>query len=74
MVGIETPHPRGLPPPAESIIGVLMCGLSASFRFAIVTRLVEREALGRTREAPAELIWTPKGSDLSGGGRGERQK
>ncbi len=28
----------------ESIIGVLMCGLSASFLFAIVTRLVEREA------------------------------
>src|SRR6266446_10349591 len=30
--------------PVESIIGVLMCGLSASFLFAIVTRLVEREA------------------------------
>src|SRR5882757_3934316 len=30
--------------PLESIIGVLMCGLSASFLFAIVTRLVEREA------------------------------
>src|SRR5216684_83090 len=29
--------------PVESIIGVLMCGLSASFLFAIVTRLVERE-------------------------------
>ena len=35
--------------PVESIIGVLMCALSASFLFAIVTRLVEREgqALGR---------------------------
>jgi voltage-gated potassium channel len=30
--------------PMESIIGVLMCGLSASFLFAIVSRLVEREA------------------------------
>jgi len=30
--------------PIESIIGVLMCGLSASFLFAIVSRLVEREA------------------------------
>jgi len=29
--------------PVESVIGVLMCGLSASFLFAIVTRLVERE-------------------------------
>jgi hypothetical protein len=27
----------------ESIIGVLMCGLSASFLFAIVSRLVDRE-------------------------------
>src|SRR5258708_7107424 len=30
--------------PVESVAGVLMCGLSASFLFAIVTRLVEREA------------------------------
>jgi voltage-gated potassium channel len=30
--------------PLESVIGVLMCGLSAAFLFAIVTRLVEREA------------------------------
>jgi len=28
--------------PAESITGVLMCGLSASFLFAIVTRLLQR--------------------------------
>jgi hypothetical protein len=27
--------------PVEAITGVLMCGLSASFLFAIVTRLVE---------------------------------
>ena len=30
--------------PVESVVGVLMCGLSASLLFAIVTRLVEREA------------------------------
>jgi voltage-gated potassium channel len=32
--------------PVGSIIGVLMCGLSASFLFAIVSRLVDREARG----------------------------
>jgi hypothetical protein len=30
--------------PVESIIGVLMCGLSASFLFGVVSRLVDREA------------------------------
>ncbi len=30
--------------PIEAITGVLMCGLSASFLFAIVTRLVARES------------------------------
>jgi hypothetical protein len=30
--------------PVESIIGVLMCGLSASFLFATVIRLVTRDA------------------------------
>ena len=30
--------------PVESVMGMLMCGLSASFLFAIVTRLVEHEA------------------------------
>jgi voltage-gated potassium channel len=30
--------------PTESIMGVLMCGLSVSLLFAIVTRLVERDA------------------------------
>ena len=29
--------------PVESVVGVLMCGLSASLLFAVVTRLVERE-------------------------------
>jgi hypothetical protein len=30
--------------PVESIIGVLMCGLSASFLIAVMSRLVDREA------------------------------
>jgi hypothetical protein len=48
--------------PLERIIGVLTCGLSASFLFAIVTRLVEREArLSRALVAPLmELISTLK--------------
>jgi hypothetical protein len=29
--------------PVESVTGVLMCGLSASFLFAVVTRLVQHE-------------------------------
>jgi voltage-gated potassium channel len=36
--------------PVESVSGVLMCGLSASFLFAVVTRLVDRE----TRFSPAQ--------------------
>jgi hypothetical protein len=39
--------------PVESIVGVLMCGLSASFLFAIVTRLVDRETK-LSREAAGE--------------------
>jgi voltage-gated potassium channel len=38
--------------PVESLTGVLMCGFSASFLFAIVTRLVERdEQAARTESA-----------------------
>jgi voltage-gated potassium channel len=37
--------------PVESISGVLMCGLSASFLFAIVSRLVDREA--RVSDTPS---------------------
>jgi len=48
--------------PVESVTGVLMCGISASFLFAIVTRLVDRE----TRPSPergsrgAERISSPE--------------
>jgi voltage-gated potassium channel len=60
--------------PVESIIGVLMCGLSASFLFAIVSRLVDREALdsttriahtgGKAMTAP----WERGGAAASGNG------
>jgi voltage-gated potassium channel len=36
--------------PLESIIGVLMCGISASLLFAIVTRLTSRNALSRNED------------------------
>jgi voltage-gated potassium channel len=39
--------------PLESVTGVLMCGLSVSFLFAIVTRLVEREDPDLAPGAPA---------------------
>ncbi len=38
--------------PVESVTGVLMCGLSASFLFAIVTRLVEQADQRRTNSRP----------------------
>jgi hypothetical protein len=38
------PRPWRILGALESITGVLMCGLSASFLFALVIRLVEREA------------------------------
>ena len=37
--------------PAESVAGVLMCGLSASFLFAVVTRLVERDSQAEQGQA-----------------------
>lgn len=41
---VVLPHMWRTLGPVESISGVLMCGLSASFLFAIVSRLVGREA------------------------------
>jgi len=38
------PHSWRILGPIEAVTGVLMCGLSASFLFAIVTRLVEHES------------------------------
>lgn len=37
--------------PVESLTGVLMCGLSASFLFAVVNRLVERDRQAELEEA-----------------------
>ena len=36
--------------PLESIIGVLMCGISESLLFAIVTRLINREERSSPKE------------------------
>jgi len=50
--------------PVESLTGVLMCGLSASFLFAVVTRLVDREVHHppELRRSGLELDATPKHS------------
>jgi hypothetical protein len=42
----------------ESITGVLMCGLSASFLFAIVIRLVQRESRRSTPAQSSVNEWT----------------
>jgi len=75
--------------PVESVSGVLMCGLSASFLFAIVTRLVDREnrllprektgraeAAGKlTRELPCDLRVGQLPQSLAGAdGAGTAQK
>src|SRR6202045_3568025 len=49
---VVLPHMWRTLGPVESIIGVLMYGLSASFLFAIVTRLVDRET--KLSRAPAK--------------------
>ena len=49
--------------PTESVTGVVMCGLSVSFLFAIVTRLVERSERVPTRLSKRpreEETWTPE--------------
>ena len=58
---IVLPHMWRTLGPLESIIGVLMCGLSASFLFAIVSRLVDRETkLSREPANPHRDILTAK--------------
>jgi hypothetical protein len=42
--------------PMESTIAVLMCGLSAGFLFAIVTRLVERDRQAELEETLADSV------------------
>src|SRR5579863_5711299 len=41
--------------PLESVIGVLMCGISASLLFAIVTRLINREERSSPKEQKADV-------------------
>ena len=48
--------------PVESVAGVLMCGLTASFLFAIVTRLVDRETRLSTEQLPGVEDSTPEHS------------
>ncbi len=54
--------------PVERLVGVLMCGLSASFLFTMVTRLVEGEArfASQLTRLVTQLRPTPKDSTLSG--------
>lgn len=52
--------------PMESIIGVLMCGLSASFLFAVVSRLVDREARDSDTDITVAGDTTP-GTRVRGG-------
>jgi len=61
--------------PVESIIGVLMCGLSASFLFAIVSRLVDREARfpGKLAHSLTDFESMSTNSNLSGRKREDRQ-
>jgi hypothetical protein len=52
--------------PVESIIGELMCGLSASFLFAIVSRLVDRETrLAHEPAKPHRAALSPFGQIVS---------
>jgi hypothetical protein len=41
--------------PVESVTGVLMCGLSTSFVFAIVIRLLERDEQAELTDSPRNL-------------------
>ena len=51
--------------PVESVAGVLMCGHTASFLFAIVTRLVDRETRLSAEQRPGiERASTPEHSSV----------
>jgi len=52
--------------PVESIMGVLMCGLSASFLFGVVSRLVDREARASDTAITVAGATTP-GTRVRGG-------
>ncbi len=57
--------------PVESIIGVLMCGLSASFLFAVVSKLVDRETRASDTAITVAGDTTP-GTRVRGGGAARR--
>lgn len=50
--------------PVESIIGVLMCGMSVSFLFAILTSLVSRDARSSVKECELPPSATAKAGTL----------
>jgi|HubBroStandDraft_1064217.scaffolds.fasta_scaffold29259_1 voltage-gated potassium channel len=49
--------------PVESITGVLMCGLSASFLFAMVTRLIQLEDPGLTDSRAGAPTYASSGAN-----------
>ena len=48
--------------PIESVTGVLMCGLSAGFLFAVVNRLIELEDPGLAGEHPVDPAYATGGT------------
>jgi voltage-gated potassium channel len=52
---VTLPHDWRTLGPLESVIGVLMCGISASLLFAIVTRLINREERFSPKELGADV-------------------
>ncbi|HUJ83394.1 MAG TPA: hypothetical protein VLW83_16030 [Candidatus Acidoferrales bacterium] len=57
--------------PIESVTGMLMCGLSASFVFAIVTRLVEHESPGVADPSAGARAYPRGASERAGSREGE---
>ena len=55
--------------PVESVTGVLMCGLSASFLFAIVTRLIELEDPGLANPRAGAPVYASGGASEQAGTR-----
>lgn len=58
--------------PVESVTGVLMCGLSASFLFAIVTRLIQLEDPGLTDPRAGAPTYASSGASEQSQGEATR--
>jgi voltage-gated potassium channel len=56
------PHAWRILGPIQAITGVLMCGLSASFLFAIVTRLIARESQIELAPTTTHTVREPEAS------------